>query len=198
MRLRRDVCRSALAGAVIAVAASVSCVAQPHSSLARSEVLSHFKADAADYAVESGGEKQLHRLFLEVEDGDTIFYQGTAMRFLGVDTPEVRAPEFGFYIDQPYGREAKEFTRMELRKAKRVTYVSDGLDYYGRLLVHIFVDGYPLSLKIIEAGLGYETVSVYGDSGFPEVARRILEASRLHPELPFENPYLWRKKHRAR
>ncbi len=149
---------------------------------------------ASDVIRETGKEQRIYRLFLEVEDGDTIIYRGIHMRFLGVDAPEIRNPEIGFYIDQPYGREAKNFTRMEIKKAKRVTFISDGYDIYGRLLVHIFVDGYPLSLKIVEEGIGYETVSVFGDNGFPEIARKILKASKLYKNLPFENPYLWRRK----
>jgi len=141
-------------------------------------------------------EKRIYRLFLQVEDGDTVIYRGTHMRFLGVDTPEIANPNVGFYRDQPYGQEAKQFTRTELREARRVTYRADGSDKYGRLLVHIYVDSYPLSLKIVEAGLGYETVSVFGDNGFPEVAERILQAARRHPDLPFQNPYLWRKMNR--
>jgi hypothetical protein len=144
------------------------------------------------------GERRVFRLFLEIEDGDTVVYRGRHMRFLGVDTPEVQNPELGFWVEQPYGIEAKEFTRRQIRQAGRVTYMKDGTDRYDRLLVHLFVDGYPLSVIIVEAGLGYETVSVYGDNGFPEIAAMILEAAKLHPELPFENPYLWRGRNRAR
>jgi endonuclease YncB( thermonuclease family) len=138
----------------------------------------------------------MRRLYLEVVDGDTVRYRRVTMRFLGVDTPELKHLELGFFEDQPWGREAAEFTRRELRAAKRVTCMSGGRDRYGRLLVHVFVDGYPLSLKIVEAGLGYETVSSYGDNGFPALAERILAAAEKHPDLPFENPALWRRKHR--
>ncbi len=143
-------------------------------------------------------EQSMLRLLLEIEDGDTVVYRGRYMRFLGVDTPEIRNPELGFWVDQPYGKEAKEFTRRQIRQAKNVTYMIDGIDRYDRLLVHLFVDGYPLSVTIVEAGLGYETVSAFGDGGFPEIASMILEASKLHPELPFENPYIWRRRNRAR
>jgi len=143
--------------------------------------------------VSNNGEKRIYRLFLQVEDGDTVIYRGVYMRFLGVDTPEIRNPDVGIYTDQPYGRKAREFTRRELKRAKRVTYIADGYDRYGRLLVHIFVDGYPLSLKIVEAGLGYETVSVFGDNGFPVIAKKIIDAGKLHGKLPFQNPYIWRK-----
>jgi endonuclease YncB( thermonuclease family) len=96
------------------------------------------------FSVSAGGEKRISRFFLEVVDGDTIIYRGVRMRFLGVDTPETKNPDLGFYRDQPYGREAKAFTVRELRKAGKVTYLADGYDVYGRLLVHVFVDGYPL------------------------------------------------------
>lgn len=141
-------------------------------------------------------EVRIYRLFLEVEDGDTIIYRGTHMRFLGVDTPEIRNSELGFYRDQPYGREAKNFTRRQIRAAKRLTYRADGYDRYGRLLVHLYVDGYPLSLKIVEAGLGYETVSHYGDNGFPEISEMILKAAQRHNNLPFEEPCVWRARNR--
>ena len=149
-------------------------------------------------AGEPAEEHPLMRLFLEIEDGYTVVYRGRRMRFMGVDTPEIRNPELGFWVDQPYGRDAKEFTRRQIRQAKRVTYKCDGIDRYGRVLVHLFVDGYPLSVKIVEVGLGYETVSVFGDGGFPEIASMIQEASKLHPDLPFENPYMWRRRNRAR
>ncbi len=145
---------------------------------------------------ETGRSKRIFRLFLEIEDGDTVVYMGNHMRFLGVDTPELRNPEVGFYLDQPYGRQAKQFTRRSIREANRVTYLENGYDRYGRLLVHLFVDDYPLSVRIIEAGLGYETVSIYGDNGFPQIADMIMNAAKLHPDLPFENPYLWRRKNR--
>jgi endonuclease YncB( thermonuclease family) len=88
------------------------------------------------------------------------------------------------------------FTRREIKKARVVTCVADGTDRYGRLLVHLFVDDYPLSVRIVEAGLGYETVSAFGDNGFPQIAAMILRAAKLHPDLPFENPYYWRRRHR--
>jgi len=144
------------------------------------------------------GEVRINRLFLEVDDGDTIIYKGEHIRFLGVDAPEIKHPDIGFYIDQPYGIIAKKFTMMEIRKAKRITYIPDGVDIYQRTLAHVFIDGYPLSLKIVEEGFGYETISIYGDNGFPEIALKIVEASKLHPNLPFENPYLWRIKNRKK
>ena len=140
----------------------------------------------------------INRLYLEIEDGDTIFYRRKPIRFLGVDTPEIRNPDVGIYEDQPYGRKAKEFTRKEILNADEVYYIPCGRDRYGRILAHLFVDGYSLSLKIVEAGLGYETVSVFGDMGFKELSKKILNASKLHRPLPFENPFYWRKRHQIK
>lgn len=144
------------------------------------------------------GEILINKLYLEIEDGDTVVYRGDYIRFLGVDTPEIRNPDVGIYEDQPYGREAEEFTRREIMKAKTVTFIPAGVDRYGRTLAHLFVDGYPLSLKIVEAGYGYETVSSFGDNGFPDIAEKILNAAKLHRDLPFENPWYWRKKHQIK
>jgi len=77
-------------------------------------------------------EYTLRRLFLEIEDGDTVVYRGRRMRFLGVDTPEVKNPELGFWINQPYGLEAKEYTRRQIKQAKRVTFIGGGIDRYDR------------------------------------------------------------------
>lgn len=165
-------------------------------------ILSFFLLTFCSYGADTSSPdkegERIYRLFLEIVDGDTIIYRRVHMRFLGVDTPEIRNPDNGFYFDQPYGRKAEEFTRMEIRKAGKVTYKSDGYDRYDRLLVHVFVDEYPLSQKIVEAGLGYETVTAFGDNGFPDIARNILKASKLYPDLPFEKPYLWRRKNRAK
>jgi endonuclease YncB( thermonuclease family) len=148
--------------------------------------------------IPEGQPERLYRLFLEVEDGDTVLYRGEPLRFMGVDTPEIAHPELGFFHDQPFGQEARSFTRRQIRQARVVTCVADGEDRYGRVLVHLFVDGYPLSVRIVEEGLGYETVSAFGDNGFPEIAEMIQRAARLHPQLPYENPYLWRARNRAR
>ena len=57
---------------------------------------------SAGSASDQPGDKiMISRFFLEVVDGDTIIYKGTRMRFLGVDTPETKNPDNGFYRDQP-------------------------------------------------------------------------------------------------
>ena len=60
------------------------------------------------------------------------------------------------------------------------------------------MDGELLAVKLIGCGLAYETVSWYGDNGFPDLAREILEASYQAPKPKFQKPYQWRKKNQKR
>jgi len=85
-----------------------------------------------------------------------------------------------------------------LKNAKEIKIVSTGKGKYGRTLAHVLIDGELLGVKLINAGLAYETVSRYGDNGLPEYAKQILAASKTGPKPKFENPYLWRKKHQKK
>ncbi|OIO73355.1 MAG: hypothetical protein AUJ85_08150 [Elusimicrobia bacterium CG1_02_37_114] len=129
-------------------------------------------------------------------DGDTFFYGNTSIRLLGVDTPEIISKEYGIYENQEMGPEAADFTRKEILKANLIQYIPYEKDEYGRLLAQVFVDGELLAVKLIKAGLAYETVSFYGDNGFKEFGRQILKTSKKSPTPKFENPYLWKKQHR--
>ena len=135
---------------------------------------------------------------IQPDDGDTFFYKDLTIRILGIDAPETIHEEHGIHEDQPYGRKAAELTIALLRKAKTVEYLPYKPDKYGRLLAHVFVDGELLAVHLIKAGLAYETVTHYGDNGFPGLAKRILRAARESPRPPFEKPYLWRRKHQKR
>jgi len=148
-----------------------------------------------------GGEANLIRMNqrdIRPDDGDTFFYKDLTIRILGIDTPEIIHKEHGIYEDQPYGRQAAQLTIQILRKAKTVEYLPYQPDTYGRLLAHVFVDGELLSVRLIRARLAYETVSYYGDNGFPGLAQRILQAAKESRRPLFENPYMWRRKHHIR
>jgi len=132
------------------------------------------------------------------DDGDTFFYKELTIRVLGIDAPEIIHEEHGIYEDQPYGRQAAQLTLELLKGAKTVEYLPFQLDKYGRLLAHVFVDGELLSVHLIRAGLAYETVSFYGDNGFPGLAQSILQAAKESPRPAFEKPYLWRRRHQIR
>ena len=133
---------------------------------------------------------------IRVIDGDTLYYGGILIRILGIDAPEIKNIEHGFYEDQPYGRKAQKRVEEFIKKAKTVEYLPFKEDRYGRLLAHVFVDGELLSVLLIRERLAYETVSYYGDNGFPKLAEKILKAAYETPLPPFEPPYIWKKKHK--
>ena len=135
---------------------------------------------------------------IRLDDGDTFFYRDLPIRILGIDTPEIIHEEHGIFEDQPYGRAAAAFTDRALKNAEVVEYLAFQLDKYGRLLAHVFVDKQLLAVLLIRAGLAYETVSHYGDNGFPELAEEILNAARQSPRPCFEEPYRWRRKHQVK
>ncbi len=132
------------------------------------------------------------------DDGDTFYYRDLPIRILGIDTPEIIHEEHGIFEDQPYGRAAAAFTDRALKEAEVVEYLAFQPDKYGRLLAHVFVDKQLLAVLLIRAGLAYETVSHYGDNGFPQLAEKILDAARQSPKPCFEEPYRWRRKHQVK
>lgn len=135
---------------------------------------------------------------IRFDDGDTFEYKGKPIRVIGIDAPEIAHPDLGVYEDQACGRAAAESTRAWIQRARAVEIVLDGRDLYDRTLAHVFVDGELLACRLIRHGLAYETVSHYGDSGYPDLAQRILDTARSSPKPEFEPPYRWKKKHRPK
>jgi len=117
---------------------------------------------------------------------------------LGIDTPEIAHPDLGTFEDQPYGIAASESTRAWMTRARILEIVPGGRDMYDRKLAHVFIDGELLACRLVRQGLAYETVSHYGDSGFPDLAQEILDTARSSPKPQFEPPYRWKQKHRPK
>ena len=132
------------------------------------------------------------------DDGDTFFFKDLTIRVLGIDAPEIIHKEHGIFEDQSYGPQAAAMTINILKKATIVEYVPFQNDKYGRLLAHVFVDGKLLAVHLIRAGLAYETVSYYGDNGFPGIADMIVKAAHESPRPRFERPYKWRRRQQKR
>ena len=139
----------------------------------------------------------IHLKDIKFDDGDTFIVKKTAIRILGIDTPEVRNPAVGIFEDQPYGPEAADSTRAMLLRAHVIELAYDGRDIYHRRLAHVFVDGELLGVKLIGYGLAYENVRHFGDNGFPDLADRIIRAADAGPKPAFEPPHIWRKKHQT-
>ena len=135
---------------------------------------------------------------IRFDDGDTFDWKGKPIRVLGIDTPEIAHPDQGTFEDQPCGVAAAESTRAWMSRAQVLEIVVDGRDIYNRTLAHVFIDGELLACRLVRQGLAYETVSHYGDSGFPDLSQAILDTARSSPKPQFEPPYRWKQKHRPK
>ena len=143
-------------------------------------------------------------------DGDTFSYKvdsstsPVVLRFLGVDTPEVAHLPDGFQENQYLGEEASEFTKKQILNAKTVSYIPYKNDMYGRVLAYIFVDDELLPVRIIRAGLGYETVTFYKKKNADQsdelkaIGETIKAAAEEVGRPNFKNPFFWRQKHRKK
>jgi endonuclease YncB( thermonuclease family) len=137
-----------------------------------------------------------------VDDGDTfevVWAPGDSetVRILGIDTPETRHPAHGLPVDQEQGPEARAFARGAVAFAEKVELLrGDTLDPYGRTLGYFFLDGKNYSVAVVAAHLAYESVSFYGDNGFPEEAKAVLAAAQAAGKPAFEPPHEFRKRMR--
>lgn len=139
---------------------------------------------------------------VKVDDGDTVEIQWPGgdtekVRILGIDSPETRHDEHNIPQDQPYGKEARAFARGAFAAATQIELLRAGtVDPYDRTLAYVFINKKNYSLMIIGNRLAYETVSHYGDNGFPQEAAQVLEAARTVGRLPFDPPYVFRRQMR--
>lgn len=139
---------------------------------------------------------------IDVGDGDTVtirWKEGDEerVRILGIDTPETRNVQHNLPYDQPFGLQATAFAKGAFASATDVQILrADTTDGYGRTLGYLFVNGKNYSVLIVRARLAAETVSHYGDNGFPEESQAVLEAARAAGPLAFEPPYQFRRRMR--
>lgn len=108
-------------------------------------------------------------------DGDTadLVIDGNVrkVRFLAIDTPETKHPTKG---NEPYGKEASEFTCKTLSEAKEITleYEKDKTDKYDRVLAWVFVDGELLQGKLVRRGLA-KVAYIYDDYKYTEKLQKL-------------------------
>lgn len=140
---------------------------------------------------------------LRIDDGDTlkiVWAEGDeeVVRILGIDTPETRHDEHDIPFDQPFGREAAAFARGAFATAEKAELLRAAtLDSHGRTLGYVYVNGKNFSALILRAGLAVESVSAFGDNGFPQQAAECLKAANAAGPVPFEPPHVFRKRMRA-
>jgi micrococcal nuclease len=139
---------------------------------------------------------------IRVDDGDSIkiLWEDGAVevvRILGIDTPETQHIEHDLPFDQPFGPEAAAFARGVFAMAERVELLRAAtVDPYERTLGYVFVNDRNYSVLVLQARLAVETVSVFGDNGFPKEAADCLRVAAAAGPVPFEPPYLFRRRMR--
>ena len=105
--------------------------------------------------------------------------------------------EHNLPYDQPFGREATGFAKGAFATATQVQLLrADQMDPYGRTLGYLFLNGRNYSELVVRARLAAESVSHFGDNGFPQEAQAVIEAARAAGPLPFEPPHDYRRRMR--
>lgn len=116
--------------------------------------------------------KQVNATFSKCVDGDTAKFivneKEITVRFLAIDTPETKHPTKG---EEPYGKEASNFTCNALKKANTITLEyddgSDQYDKYNRHLAWVYVDQILLQDALVQKGLA-KIAYLYGDYAYTE------------------------------
>lgn len=142
----------------------------------------------------------------KVIDGDTVYFNGKKARLLGFDTAELAFGGQGTGLptrfignQDPWASEGRDKLQQLINSSEKleVAFAKDD-DKYNRSLIHIYTNGVPVGVLMIEAGLAYQTITRYGDNGFPEEAEMILKAASESEKPKFTNPHVWRRTHSNR
>lgn len=139
---------------------------------------------------------------VQVDDGDTVVIRWSAkdeetVRILGIDSPETRHVEHNLPYAQPFGEEARAFALGAFTSATRIELLRAAtIDPFGRTLGYLFLDGRNYSKLIVQARLAAESITQFGDNGFPKEAAEVVEAAKVQGPLPFEPPHIYRARMR--
>lgn len=95
----------------------------------------------------------------QVIDGDTIeLDNGQKVRYIGIDTPEVRKRQGSswVYAPEPYAEKAKDYNRQLVEgKPVRMEFDLQKKDKYDRLLAYCYVDDVFVNAKMLEEGFAF-------------------------------------------
>ncbi|CAN5560390.1 hypothetical protein BH23ACI1_BH23ACI1_18030 [soil metagenome] len=139
---------------------------------------------------------------LQVDDGDTVSIRWSdtdeeIVRILGIDAPETRHVEHNLPYAQPFGDEARAFALGAFAAAGRIELLRAAtVDPFGRTLGYLFIDGRNYSTMIVRARLAAESITQFGDNGFPKEAAEVRDAAKAQGPLPFEPPHVFRARMR--
>jgi endonuclease YncB( thermonuclease family) len=138
---------------------------------------------------------------IRVGDGDTVEIRSgnevEIVRILGIDTPETRNPEHNLPYGQSFGEEARGFGMGAFAAATKVEILrADMTDPFGRTLAYLFINDRNYSVLVVSARLAVESVTRFGDNGFPEEAKAVQAAAKAAGPVPFESPGDYRRRMR--
>lgn len=139
---------------------------------------------------------------IEVDDGDTVNIRWgrddvETVRILGIDTPETRHLEHDLPMAQGFGAEAQAFAQGAFAAAATVELLRAAtLDPFGRTLGYLFLGGKNYSVLVVRAGLARESVTPFGDNGFPKEAAEVMAAAQEAGPTAFEAPADFRRRMR--
>ena len=91
---------------------------------------------------------------IRVVDGDTIYLNGEKIRFIGIDTPELKQACIKEGFIDPCGVTAKENLNKKISDNK-VECIREGKDRYKRTLAECFVNDESLSSYLVRNGYAF-------------------------------------------
>ena len=97
---------------------------------------------------------QVRPQVIKVVDGDTIHLNGEKIRFIGIDTPELKQTCIKKVVIYPCGITAKEILIDKIGD-NNVECISEGKDQYKRILAECFVNGDSLSSYLVRSGYAF-------------------------------------------
>jgi endonuclease YncB( thermonuclease family) len=139
---------------------------------------------------------------IDIDDGDTIVIKWgpndvEEVRILGIDCPETRHVQHNIPYSQMFGEEARAFALGTFATATKVELLrASMLDPYDRSLGYVFVNDKNYSVMVLEARLAEESITAFGDNGFPQEAAVVMATAKGAGPLPFEPPYQYRNRMR--
>jgi micrococcal nuclease len=98
----------------------------------------------------------------KVLDGDTVrLGNGRKVRYLGIDTPELRKKKGGewVYSPEPMAFRAKDYNRaLTGGQSIRLEFDRRKTDKYGRWLAYVFLNGVNVTERLLQKGFGWYVV----------------------------------------
>jgi endonuclease YncB( thermonuclease family) len=91
---------------------------------------------------------------LKVVDGDTIHLDGEKIRFIGIDTPELKQTCIKDGVKKPCGATAKKILINKIGN-NNIECIREGKDQYKRTLAECFVNNESLSSYLVKSGYAF-------------------------------------------